>query len=104
MREQGVELLIDLSGDGLFGRRVLEQRHVEVWPITPDLCGPAGDAGDEAQGALAIREGTRAASAPLEIAVKPLEPVGRADAHPVLLRDPRGISFAFKWGDVEPAA
>ena len=36
-----------LSGDGLCGRRVLEQRHVEVAPVTPDLYGLLEDDGEQ---------------------------------------------------------
>jgi hypothetical protein len=54
----------------------LEQRHVEVAAIGPHVSGLEGDGGDETQGTVAIREGTDAPGAPLDLTVEPLEAVG----------------------------
>ena len=72
-----------LLADGPLFHRVLEQRHVEVATVTPDLSLLDIDGGGEAQCALAAWKGTDTSGAALLLAVKPLEPVGRTDAHPV---------------------
>ena len=72
-----------LLADGPLFHRVLEQCHVEVATVTPDLSLLDIDGGGEAQCALAAWKGTDTSDAPLLLAMKPLEPVGRTDAHPV---------------------
>jgi|WetSurSiteA1Bulk_404760.scaffolds.fasta_scaffold472867_1 hypothetical protein len=53
--------------------------------VVPDSGGLEGDGGDQAQSALAIREGSYAANAPFDLAAEPLEAVGGTDPNPVLL-------------------
>ena len=56
--------------------------------VTPDTSGLQCHGGDETQSAVAIREGTDASDAALYLSVQTFQPVGRADADPMLFREP----------------
>ena len=51
------------------------------------MSGLEGDGSDEPQGAVAIREGADAPSAPLDLAVQSLKAIGRADPRPMFSRE-----------------